>query len=797
MTLTTDPKAATHFLRLLYPAGPWVLVWIQPDEVDPRKKLGAETFKAGEEAALARWLTVQNETNGRNVYYHVNRTVTELRKKALREDISEVCYLHVDVDPRAGEDLAAEEKRLVALFSGERPLGMVPPTLVVFSGGGVNALWRLEEPIRIGGDLAAAEEAKRYNLQLESVFGGDNCHNVDRILRLPGTINWPDAKKRAKGRVPRMATLLTGADGAYPLTTFKPAQPVQSAAFGGFANAPSRVQVPGNIQRVSADLRELGDNVKDKVKVYIVQGHDPEEPDKFKSRSEALFWVVCELVRAGVSDEIIYSVITDPDLKISESVLDKGSSTERYALKQIDSAREEAIDPKLRQLNERHAVITNLGGKCRVVEEVFDPALNRPRLTRQSFEDFRNAYLNQLVEVGEKEDGSKIQKRLGSWWLEHPMRRQYRNIAFSPGKDTPDAYNLWRGFSCEAKPGDRHEAFLRHVLQNLCNGDADVYAYLVGWMARAVQHPAQPGQTAVVLRGRRGTGKSFFARVFGRLWGRHFLAVSDPKHLVGSFNAHLRDCIVLFGDEAFYAGDKKHESILKTIITEDSITIEAKGVDMETTPNYLHIILASNEDWVVPSGPDERRFLVLDVSASERENYEYFSKISGELEAGGYENLLYYLMHYDLKGYQVRAVPKTEALRDQKLRSLNSEEEWWFSKLHEGILLPDHLGWDAPIMKDRLQNDYLTYAQKVGVPRRSNSTALGRFLHRVCPTGLRHFQSMQDCRMDDGHVIKKRVYMYQFPDLDECRRRWDEIFFKFPWPQIEYRDLPHPNSPIM
>jgi hypothetical protein len=36
------------------------------------------------------------------------------------------------------------------------------------------------------------------------------------------------------------------------------------------------------------------------------------------------------------------------DYAISASVLDKGSMVERYALRQIERAREEAIDPMLR-----------------------------------------------------------------------------------------------------------------------------------------------------------------------------------------------------------------------------------------------------------------------------------------------------------------------------------------------------------------------------------------------------------------------------------------------------------------
>src|SRR5262245_4418173 len=114
------------------------------------------------------------------------------------------------------------------------------------------------------------------------------------------------------------------------------------------------------------------------------------------------------------------------------------------------------------------------------------------------------------------------------------------------------------------------------------------------------------------MRGAEGTGKGMLTKQFGRIFGYHFRHVMHAKHLTCHFNAHLQACSLLYADESFFAGDRSHESILKGLITEETILVEPKGVDTFSIRNCLHIILSSNERWVIPAGSDARRFFVLD-----------------------------------------------------------------------------------------------------------------------------------------------------------------------------------------
>lgn len=765
-----DYGKSISFLGIIHPDTFWTLTAVHPDE----RGAITESFTGADDAELLPWLEEHGATS--NIYYALNPLLRPLSSKARREDVATMAWVHVDVDPRAGEDLEEERTRALRVLESP-PAGVPKPTIIVFSGGGFQALWKLDEPITINGKEEAYEDAKRYNQRLETLFGADHCHNVDRIMRLPGTINRPNSKKRAKGRTEVLATLVEWVpERVYPITDFTPAQVVQTSQTG--FSAP-RVRVSGNVQRVS-DLEALPDGVTDKCKIVIAQGCDPDNPTTYESRSESLFFVCCDMIRAGVDDETIYAIISDPDWKISESVLDKGSQSQRYALRQIERARDNAIDPMLREMNEKHAVIRNFGGKPRVIEEVYDEGIQRWRLTKSTFGDIKDGYCNIRVDIGEDAKGNPRYMPLGQWWLQHENRRSFERITFAPGVEvSSDVYNMWRGFAVEDLPGDKHQSFLTHVLNNVCSGDENLYEYVLGWLANTVQAPGTPGHTSLVMRGDQGVGKGFFAHTIGHLFGRHYLAISNAQHLTGNFNNHLRDCVILFADEAFYAGDKRHTSVLKTIITEPTLMVEAKGVDGEISRNCLHVIMASNDRWVIPAGMNERRFCVLDVSAGEMQNDGYFKAIADDLEDGGYENLLHALMSRDLSNFNVRKVPQTDALRDQKIHSLSAEEEWWFNKLTDGHISPLTHSWIPTILCHDLIEDYVEYTKKFNVTRRGNATALGRFLKEACPPSFTRTQSAESViviQADGAEITIDRPYMYVLPDLKACRDWWDEKF---------------------
>ena len=261
---------------------------------------------------------------------------------------------------------------------------------------------------------------------------------------------------------------------------------------------------------------------------------------------------------------------------------------------------EELLAAAVAKLNKTYFVAA-VGGSVRIAKTLRDEALGRDQLVFLRDTDMRLRYSNHHFKVGETQKGYDIVKRLGEAWINHCNRRTYDRMALIPDGPCPaDVYNLWRGFGVQPQPGS-WSTLDEHLRSVICSGQEDHYEWLIGWLAYCVQHSGRQAEVAVVLRGLKGTGKGMVGQMLIRIFRDHHLHITNGKHLVGNFNAHLLDALFLFLDEAYWAGDKQGEGVLKALITERTLMIEPKGVDSFQMPNRLKILMASNNDWVVPS----------------------------------------------------------------------------------------------------------------------------------------------------------------------------------------------------
>ena len=109
--------------------------------------------------------------------------------------------------------------------------------------------------------------------------------------------------------------------------------------------------------------------------------------------------------------------------------------------------------------------------------------------------------------------------------------------------------------------------------------------------------------------------------------------------------------------------------------------IEMKGVDVQNAPNFVRLIMASNNDWVVPASVDQRRFVVIEVGTARMQDSSYFKALRDQMDQGGRQALMQFLIDRDLSGVELRRIPRTEALAEQQLLSLDSVCQWLYAAL--------------------------------------------------------------------------------------------------------------------
>jgi hypothetical protein len=440
------------------------------------------------------------------------------------------------------------------------------------------------------------------------------------------------------------------------------------------------------------------------------------------------------------------------------------------------------IQKAIARLNRSHAV-TRIGGKVVVLTEARD-AEGQLEISFLPATDFTLLHLpDQYIVDGELAP-------IGPLWLRSRDRRQYDGVVFAPvnsddtGGAPPGWYNLWQGFSVapaarvpKKGPGSIG-LFLDHILTNLARGDRSLCDWILGWFAHMIQRPTERFGTALVLRGKMGTGKSKAAEIVGRLIPGHYMMVDNPAHIVGKHNAHMKALLLLQADEGFWAGNKEAEGRLKSLVTSERQLIEPKNVDAIFMRNYVRLFISSNERWVVPAGMEERRWAVVDVGDGVIQNHEYFAAMDAEMADGGLASLLRFLLDFDLSRVNLRQIPKTQALLDQKLVSLGPAESFWFEVLKRGSMLPDDDDWRREISKAHLYKAYVGYAETLGFKHKLTPSNFGKRLHDLVPE-LRSFRPdgatydpLNERPGESGPTARPRCY--GFPTLAECREMFAE-----------------------
>lgn len=415
-------------------------------------------------------------------------------------------------------------------------------------------------------------------------------------------------------------------------------------------------------------------------------------------------------------------------------------------------------DPVYADLCARHGLVS-WGGKSVVVRR-----RNNPLPWESSYEivklpDLAVFYENKPIVLGGKPvNPAQI-------WRTDPARKEYlEGVRLVPSDDVcPEGvFNLWQGYPYESVQGDvgMWREFVRDII---CSGNVSYQSWLEDWIADMFQHPSHPTGVAIVMRGGEGVGKGTFANALGALLGSHYRHITQEAQLTGRFNAHFEDSMLIFADEMIWGGDKRSRGTLYALVTEKHLMVERKGFDAMPMRNLNRMVIASNNDWVVPAGPDARRWFVLDVSDGRKGQSVYFSQLATWLREGGYEALMHYYTHRPIRS-DLRKAPITAALVEQKMAGLDIGSQWWASVLERGSV-KEPLGdsvpqWEEMVSAEILRLSHQAYCRDYGL-KPQYFPRLMRDLHKMVPWLKTLKDSGRSDRLELGPLTRCREHFGQ------------------------------------
>lgn len=108
--------------------------------------------------------------------------------------------------------------------------------------------------------------------------------------------------------------------------------------------------------------------------------------------------------------------------------------------------------------------------------------------------------------------------------------------------------------------------FTGFLLDIICSGNAELYAFLLRWLRQVYQRPEETTQLCLVFYSQaRGTGKSFALDKIGQLFEPYSCVLNDSQQLVGRFNGHLEFSIVVGLQDFKFRGDESDEGKLRSM----------------------------------------------------------------------------------------------------------------------------------------------------------------------------------------------------------------------------------------
>ena len=299
------------------------------------------------------------------------------------------------------------------------------------------------------------------------------------------------------------------------------------------------------------------------------------------------------------------------------------------------------------------------------------------------------------IHLFEKEIGNKIIKyNAYNAFEKYEEQFYFDEIHFN--SDNPKDLTYFTGFKYKILQEINHEVidnYLKLISEGISGNDSIVNDYIIKWIANIIQNPGIKNEVALVINGNSGTGKTTFTDILCNLLYGYSKTIQGVKRLTGEYNSVIENKMLIVANELDIADSnfEREMNALKAIITDDQKDCRKIYEDFYTCENVCNFIFCSNYDDPITINNDDRRYCIIKTSDKFKGDFEFFKQLK-ELPNDFYDNLLSYFLKIDLKDFNPRKFPITEA-RENLIENNLSKTDFFILNnldlLNEGLQLKE------------------------------------------------------------------------------------------------------------
>lgn len=309
-------------------------------------------------------------------------------------------------------------------------------------------------------------------------------------------------------------------------------------------------------------------------------------------------------------------------------------------------------------------------------------------------------------------------------WIDDHEKRCYDSIDFMPclkyADEHPEIYNTFKGFKVQRtledliEPSDKDLEDYDHIgnyIYNLFKDKDDEqskinFEYIMRWLAQMFQKPMERSEIMIVLKGRKGIGKSDFSEMIKNMMGvEYWLDTSEPsEEIFGKFNDALARKLFVNIDEPEGFDCEKNIEKMKHAITAKHLNLKQKFQDtrrLRATQNFFMTL--NHEGTGIAITADNRRFAMFESATLAYKGNEYDKYYHAIRNPNALALFYKDLMDYDMTDWSWgrETIPKTEFLERSKKNSIRNHHQFL-----EQLLLAKHTRQQAQVYQ-QINGDYI------------------------------------------------------------------------------------------